>query len=167
MTRSRTKLLLVFALISCAFHANAESWRIYHNTRFGATAQIPANWSMDPAPENNDGRSFTSPDKRAKIVIAGIFAGTPRPDEDIALRAKPNDGEVVTYEKRGIRWIVVSGTKGNVIFYRKSILTCGNSIWNDFSIEYPFAEKEKYDALVKHVAASLHGGNGYDAEECG
>ncbi len=119
---------------------------------------------MDRPPDNNDGRSFTSPDKRAKIVIAGIRGDVL--NEDIELRANPNDGEIVTYEKRGPRWIVVSGIKGKMIFYRKSILTCGDSIWNDLSIEYPATEKEKYDMLVKHVSASLLGGPGYDADEC-
>jgi serine/threonine-protein kinase len=153
----------IAALITSGAHA--ETWRTYHNTRFGTTAQYPAGWTMGPPPQNNDGREFSSPDKRASIVIAGIFSTLPREDE-IASRAKPEDGETITYAKRGAGWIVVSGTKGDIIFYRKSTLTCGDTIWNDLSIEYPAADKAKYDALVEHVSASLRGGSGYDAEKC-
>lgn len=166
MLASRAGIALAFVLIACTVCVAAEGWRTYRNSRFGATAQFPANWAMDPEPDNNDGRSITSPDKRAKIVIAGIRAEIDAPDDDIALRAKPNEGEVITYQKRAKGWIVVSGTRGDTIFYRKSILTCGGSIWNDLSIEYPSADQEKYDALVKRVSASLRGGKGYDANDC-
>ena len=127
--------------------AHAETWRTYHNTRFGTTAQFPAGWTMGQPPANNDGRDFSSPDKRATMVVSGIFSTQPREDE-FASRAKPDEGETITYEKRGAGWIVVSGTKGDMIFYRKSILTCGDTIWNDLSIEYPATDKAKYDALV-------------------
>ena len=166
MVGSRAGIAFAFVLIVCNVCAGAEGWRTYTNTRFGAAAQVPANWAMDPEPDNNDGRSFTSPDKRAKIVIAGIRAEIVAPDEDMALRAKPNDGEVITYQKRAKGWIVVSGTRGETIFYRKSILTCRGSIWNDLSIEYPSADQGKYDALVKRVSASVRGVKGYDTNGC-
>ncbi len=166
MARSRTGVLL-FALLLGGSRAGAETWRIFHNDRFGATAEVPAAWRMDPAPENNDGRSFSSPDGRAKIVVSGIRAEIGSLEEDKAIRLKPDVGEVVTYEKRGGGWIVVSGTRGDTIFYRKSILTCGDSIWDDLSIEYPAAEAGKYAALVKRVSASLRGGKAYDADGCG
>jgi hypothetical protein len=76
--------------------------------------------------------------------------------------AKPLIGETITYEKRGPEWIVVSGTKGDRIFYKKSILTCHDTIWNDLWSEYPDADKQKYEALVTHVSASLHTGESYE-----
>jgi hypothetical protein len=75
----------------------------------------------------------------------------------MAFKAEPAEGETISYEKRGPRWIAVSGTLGDRIFYRKSILTCGDAIWNDVSIAYPAIDKEKYDALVAHVSARLSG----------
>lgn len=161
MSSLKAKFALASIAIIVAASAGAETWRTYHNTRFGTTAEVPANWKMGPPPENNDGRAFSSPDGRAKIIISGIFHVLPH-QEEVAVHLKPGEGETITYKKQGSNWIVVSGIKGDEIFYRKSILSCRDTIWNDVSIEYPAAEKEKYDPLVARVAASLREGRGYD-----
>jgi hypothetical protein len=49
---------------------------------------------MGPQPQNNDGRSFTSPDKRAEIAISGIFANVSSNDE-LASRLIPSDDNLV------------------------------------------------------------------------
>jgi serine/threonine-protein kinase len=157
----RSTIILAFAASLLTLSAQAEGWRSYHNTRFGVTAEAPADWTMGAAPENNDGRVFVSPDKSAEIVISGIFSISPR-EEEIASRLVPNEGETVTYKKRGAASVVVSGIKGDRIFYRKSMLSCHGAIWNDLSIEYPASEKAKYDAVVAHLASSLRPGSGYD-----
>lgn len=134
--------------------ASAESWRAYHNARFGTTAEVPEGWRMGAPPENNDGRVFTSPDGRAQIIVSGMFSIGPR-SEEFALRLGPLEDEIIEYDRRGRDWLVVSGVKGEKIFYRKSLLSCRDTIWNSVFLEYPASEKDKYDALVAHVAASL------------
>ena len=62
--------------------------------------------------------------------------------------------------------VVVSGTKGDSIFYRKSILSCRDQVWNSVSIEYPAAEKKAFDAIVTHVAGSLKAGQSEQVAEC-
>jgi hypothetical protein len=152
------KHFLALLAIFFAFGANAETWRTIHTTRFGATAEVPASWVMDPPPENDDGRSFWSPNGRAEIIVSGIFAlGETIADK---MASEPEIGQTITYIKRGPGWIVISGTKGERIFYEKSILTCHDKIWNDLWIEYPEAEKHNYDALVTHVSATLHAAKG-------
>jgi hypothetical protein len=159
---------MVSALAAVAFalsgwSAKAETWRRYHNTRFGVTADYPAGWEMEPAPENNDGRVFVSPDGRARVTISGIFALDSRAEE-FAAKARPFQGETVTFKARNGDWIVVSGARGSVIFYRKALLSCKDTVWNDLQIEYPADDKAKYDSLVAHIAASLKPGSGYDAQ---
>ncbi|MCI4677638.1 hypothetical protein K9U39_03065 [Rhodoblastus acidophilus] len=160
----RTVLALASAgMILTGWGAAAAQWRLYHNSRFGATADYPADWKVEPAPENNDGRAFTSSDGRARLTISGIFALEGR-EEEFAEKARPLEGETVTYTARKGDWIVVSGLRGGKIFYRKAILSCGNKVWNDLDIEYPKAEKAKYDAVVAHLADSLRPGSGYDTD---
>jgi hypothetical protein len=165
MTELRTVLLLASIAILLTSGARAESWRSYHNTRFGTTADVPANWTMGPEPENNDGRKFTSPDKHAEITISGIYPNIAT-DDELASRLETGEGETIKFKKRQGKWVVVSGTKGDRIFYGKTLLSCGDSIANDLWIEYPAVEKEKYDALVAHVAASLRPGRGYGVTKC-
>lgn len=151
---------VLFAILA-ASSASAWSWRVYHNERFGTTAAVPADWRMGAPPENNDGRIFTSPDGRAEIVVSGMLSIGPR-SEEFALRLGPLDGEIIEYERRGRDWVVVSGVNGERIFYRKSLLSCGDTIWNSVFLQYPANEKEKYAPLVAHVAASLRAGKGYE-----
>ena len=92
-------------------------------------------------------------DVDGEIIISGIFHVLPR-KEEVAIHLEPGEGETITYKKEGSNWIIVSGIKGQKIFYRKSILSCRDTIWNDVSIEYPAAEKEKYDPLVSHARGS-------------
>ncbi|MGA8172082.1 MAG: hypothetical protein WB816_14795 [Methylocystis sp.] len=123
-------VILAFAASLLTSGARAGDWRVYHNDRFGVTADAPADWITDPPPANNDGQVFVSPDKRARLTISGILVISPR-EEDFASLLAPNDGETVTYKKRGSASVIVSGIKGDRIFYRKSILSCRGGIWND------------------------------------
>jgi hypothetical protein len=155
--------LVASATMAAALPARAEAWRTYYNDRFGVTADYPADWKMAPPPDNNDGRIFDSPDGAAQVIINGSHV-LDDPADELAERAKGYDGETVTYVKKGSNWVVVSGVKDGRIFYRKSLLSCGNEVWNNVSIEYPAADKDKYDALVAHVAASLKSGPGYQTK---
>jgi serine/threonine-protein kinase len=152
---------LAAALLLLAGPALAEDWRSYHNDRFGPTAEYPAAWKMEPEPENNDGRQFSSPDGDASVSIYGHFAMDSRAEE-MARKAEADDGETVTYSAKGANWVVLSGTRGEKIFYRKSLLSCGDQVWNTLTVEYPAQDKSKYDKLVAHMAASLRPGMGYN-----
>jgi hypothetical protein len=160
MRRLRATLLCASVAILFAPPAGAETWRTYHNVRFGQTAEVPADWSMEPPLENDDGRVFSSPNKRATITVSGIRAlGSYQ--EEMTNQAEPYQGETISYTRRGDRWIVASGTKDDNIFYRKSILTCRDTIWNSIYIVYPKGDKEKYDKLVARVSASLTHDHGF------
>lgn len=161
----RGLLAIAAALVFVSVAVAAPGWSAYHNARFGTTADVPAGWKMEPPPENDDGRIFVSPDGTARIIVSGILALS-SPDEEMARKLEAPQGGVITYSRRGGRWAVVSGLKGDRIFYAKSILSCGDQVWNDLWIEYPAADKAKYDALVAHVAASLRSGEGYQAKDC-
>ncbi|MCW2282555.1 serine/threonine-protein kinase [Rhodoblastus acidophilus] len=149
------------ALVLLAGPALADSWRSYHNDRFGPTADYPAGWTMEPEPENNDGRRFASPDGDASVSIYGHFALDSR-EEEMARKAEADEGETVAYSAKRANWVVLSGTRGDRIFYRKALLSCGDQVWNNISIEYPAQDKAKYDKLVAHMAASLRPGIGYN-----
>ncbi|WP_244635080.1 hypothetical protein [Methylosinus sp. C49] len=160
MRRSRASLILMTATVAallCAGPSQAEAWIAYRNARFGTTADLPKGWTMGEAPENDDGRVFTSPDRQAEIAVYGGYRAFQK-DQEFADRLAPGEGESVTYAKKGKDWVVVSGTKGDRIFYRRSLLSCRGEIWNNVSIEYPASQKKKFDALVTRVSRSLRAG---------
>ena len=145
----------------------ASSWRSYHNERFGTTADVPADWRAGEPPENGDGLAFTSPDGERRSpsraastspdTIAEAFATlearrtTARRSPTITATSAPSSSPA---------------RSGDRIFYRKSILSCRDKVWNSVSIEYPAAEKKAYDALVTHVAGSLKAGASEQVAEC-
>jgi len=79
---------------------------------------------------------------------------------------QPSQGETISYRHRERRVVVVSGRHGERIFYRKSILSCRDNVWNNVSIEYPAARKAEFDALVTRVAHSLRPGRSAQVKEC-
>jgi hypothetical protein len=135
--------------------ARAETMRLYANPRFGAIAEVPGDWRADPPPENGDGQRFTSPDGLATITISGILNIGDTVEAAMREEEQPGAGETITYRQRSGRALITSGTRGSEIFYRKSLLVCGDRIWNHVSLEYPAAQKAHYDSLVARIAGSL------------
>jgi hypothetical protein len=141
--------------------ADATTWRTYHNPRFGTTADVPADWIAQPPPENGDGLVFVPSDHRAQIVVSGIL-NMGSIAAEIASRIKPSEDERITYSKVGVSSVVVSGFKGkDRIFYRRSMMSCKNQIWNSVAIEYPASEKLTFDPVVQRASSSLRGGSGW------
>ncbi len=160
----RTRPILGAALLALVVNAaHAQSLRSYSNARFGTTAATPSDWKMQPPPGNDDGRVFMSPDGEASITISGILMISSFAQE-VDERLQPAADESITYKVANRNVVVVSGFRGDRIFYRKSLLGCG--VANDLAIEYPAAKKARYDALVGQVAASLRPGQGYQVSGC-
>jgi hypothetical protein len=152
MIRTLALALILFAGV-CP--AQADGFRLYSNPRFGATAEVPSEWRADPPPENGDGQIFRSPDGRGSLTISGILRVEATPEEAMKEEELPSEGENIAYHTHGRRLVVVSGFNGDKIFYRKSLLVCGDRIWSHIYLEYPAAQKTDYDAIVAHIAQSL------------
>jgi hypothetical protein len=148
--------ILALLLFPALASARAETYRTYSNPRFGATADVPSNWRAEPPPENGDGLIFKSPDGTASATVSGRLNIDDSVEAAMQEALQPNQGETISYHQSGKNWVVVSGVDGDKIFYRKSMLVCRDQIWNDVDLEYPAAQKSAYDALVRHVAGSLH-----------
>jgi hypothetical protein len=171
MNRSLQKWLcaaLLLASISALCPASAEQgYRTYRNARFGVSADVPSDWKPGPEPENGDGLVFSSPDGTATITVSGILnADNESASKVMAEEQRAGDGETVVYRKAGARQAVISGTRGATIFYRKSMLSCGDQVLNHLVIEYPAAQKQAFDALVSHVAGSMRTPPGAQISKC-
>jgi hypothetical protein len=64
------------------------------------------------------------------------------------------DGEQITHLRGERTWIEVSGFKGDRIFYRKSLLACGGTSWQEVALEYP-AEAQSMNGFVDRVAKGV------------
>jgi serine/threonine-protein kinase len=153
-------------LLAFAGAAPAADYRGYANARFGTAADVPTGWRADPEPANGDGLVFRSPDGKASVTVSGSLHVWDSIDEAMKIYEEPQQGETITYRHREPRVLVVSGTRGDTIFYARHILSCRDQIWNSVHIEYPAAQKAAYDAMVTHIARSLHGGPNGTVPKC-
>jgi serine/threonine-protein kinase len=137
--------------------SKSGAWQRYANARFGTRAEVPKDWSKGPEPENGDGLAFTSTDKSASVTVFASYNSFGSIYEAFQIFRTQKGAEVTYLHQKG-DLSIVSGTRGDRIFYQKSVLTCGEQIWNSIFIKYPAARKEDFAPLVTHVAASLKGG---------
>ena len=156
MTRPVRATLFSLCVASLVPHTtHAAEWRTYTATRFGAIADVPRDWVMDPPPDNDDGRLFRSPNRQAQIVIGGSYI-----TDDVASALRDAvSGIGLTYKRIGSDWAVASGVEGSRIFYRRSVIACHNRIINTVEITYPLSQKQAFDPLLStylnHCTAPL------------
>ncbi len=162
MKSSFIALSIISALASAAV---AADWQSYVNERFGAAADVPADYKAGEAPVNDDGLSFTSPEGDAKISIWGAFATVNEESfTDYAKRLVSydrDDGWNVSYSAGKDDWFAFSGSKADRIFYEKIIQACNGEIANHVRLEYPVARKSEFDPIVTHVTKSLRSEKGW------
>jgi hypothetical protein len=146
----RLAIALVFALI--AFRcAQAQELHAYNEPRFGTTARVPGSWRSEPIRDQSgaSGHHFFSPDDLTWVSVFGLSV----PPGVTVHVAAPE--ERVTYRADGARWSVRSGLKGDRIFYRKALLSCGGRVAHLVTFEYPAERKRKHDWLVTLMSRSL------------
>jgi len=162
----RKPLALVLLLASTTLAIAGQQYQSYFNDRFGVTADVPQGWTSGEAPDNNDGLTWTSPDGTAQLAIYGGFQVLDSLEEAFGIQADLGDGATTTYKAKGKHGLTVSGLKGDKIVYRRSLLSCKDTVWNTVEITYPKAQKAAFDPIVAHVAASLKPGTGFSNGDC-
>ena len=140
----------------------ADDWRTYQNERYGTTIEYPASFKPLPPPDAGDGRKFESTDGGAFAVFASFNAE----DYDLAkyrdfILKNLDAGSFVTYQANGTDWFVVSGSRGDDIFYEKHLLSHRGEMTEGLVISYPARLKETYDPIVARMAKSFRSGSGF------
>ena len=144
LTRMRHTTLIVLLSLLISLPAHAQR----------APSPVPPGWTQEEADPETRTRRFASPNGRAWLQTRQTFADRSAVDQDmddIAYR----DGEQITYQKRGRTWIAVSGYWGDQIFYRKSNLACGGTVWHHIEFGYPRQDKKRMDAAVARMAHGM------------
>ena len=139
-----------------------ETWRSYVNSRFGTSIAYPARFKAGRPPENDDGQSFTAEDG-AELAVWGSLNALEHdlPALETFLRENLKQNERVTYRAAGKNWLVLSGTRGDRLFYTRYLLSHRNAIENAFEISYPASRSADYQAIVARLGNSLKAGRGY------
>ena len=159
--------LMMASMVALSPVSAEQGYRNYRNARFGVSADVPSDWKAGREPDNNDGLVFSSPDGAATITVSGILNADDELASAVIVEEQgAGDGETITYRKASARQVVISGIRGAVIFYRKTMLSCNDQVINHLVIEYPAGQKQAFDALVTHVAASMRTSPGAQIPNC-
>ncbi|HCL79398.1 MAG TPA: hypothetical protein DIC53_05445 [Synergistaceae bacterium] len=153
----RTSLLfVVLALVTLLFAARVEAvWDgSYVNGRFGWSVTVPAEFGMDPAPDNDDGRRFYDRDG-CSITVWGehnVLEAT----LESAMEEEEGNFDSVASRKKGDEWFILSGDKGeNTLCVKRYV---GEGAIYTLQMEYPSELREHYDPLVAEVLQSFSPG---------
>ncbi len=138
------------------FEPIGGGWEVYVNDRYGTSLTFPADiFAPAEPPENGDGRRFHSDDATLEVYawenVEGESAGS------LKRRLVGTQGYTeVTYSPSGASWLVLSGYRGDNIFYEKYFFRSGEV--HGFGMEFPAAEKPFYAPIVERIEDSFRAG---------
>ena len=138
------------------FEPIGGGWQAYVNDRFGTSLAFPANiFTPAEAPENGDGRRFHSEDATLEVYAWENV------DNETATSLKNrlvgSEGYTeVTYSPTGRSWLVLSGYRGDNIFYEKYFFRGGEV--HGFGMEFPASAKPHYAPIVERIENSFRAG---------
>jgi len=128
----------------------APGWVTYVNALSGASLIYPEGL-FEPLPsENGENQRFISRDGEAElefIVLPRAPGQTPRSLQRSLIGREGY--EQVTYHPRGRSWFVLSGYRGDRVYYEKYMFA-GDSV-QAFAIAYPERLRQTYDPVVEAV----------------
>jgi hypothetical protein len=144
------------AALADRFEPVGGGWELYVNERFGTSLTFPASiFTPDEPPANGDGRKMHSSDATLEVYtwhnVDGETAGS------LKNRLLGSDGYTdVTYSPSGQSWLVLSGYRGDNIFYEKYFFQ--NDMVSGFGMEFPEAAKPRYAPIVERIEDSFEAG---------
>jgi hypothetical protein len=142
-----------------------DGWTTYKSDEFGYSLYYPsAYFQPQGIAAPGEPKSFLSPDGKAKLVVSGADN-----DENFTLAAYRatilNDFggyDRLDYSPKGQSWFVLSGYRGDNIYYQKVIFSCRGRIINALSITFPADEKPRYEGLIEVIEDGFRPGRGAD-----
>ena len=130
-----------------------HAWKTYTNERFGFSVCYPSDLlQLEAAPDNNDGQTFVG-SNGAKIAAWGSWNATDwtladsvREDE----KSLASEAGKVTYKVIRGGFYVISGRKGDQIFYKRTVLANGK--FSAVELTYPAADNALWNAISARVS---------------
>jgi hypothetical protein len=126
-----------------------HAWKTYTNERFGFSVCYPSDLlQLEAAPDNNDGQTFVG-SNGAKIAAWGSWNAT---DQTLADSAREDEKSLghVTYKAIREGFYVISGRKGDQIFYKRTALANGK--FSAVELTYPAADSALWNAISARVS---------------
>ena len=148
--------LLMTGFLATEALARDLRWTLYEDNEFGCVLDYPASLFSPEASNPDQPRRFSSENSDAYFRIQGVENAngwSPRAIREKYLSADmPGD---VTYDRTKSDFVVLSGYRGESIFYTKVAVSTDRSSACIFEITYPRVQKKAFDKIVTRMSRSL------------
>jgi hypothetical protein len=162
----RAKILPAIAALASAItglpaSATVSGWALQTDPDLGFRYSYPPEVF---SPIEGDGKPyfhyFASPSAQAKFLVGGWNNAKGQSPERFKQWLIENVGgyDETTYRPRGRSWFVLSGYRGDSIYYEKVMFSCGGSLVNVFAITYPVNQRDMYDPIVERMENTFQPG---------
>ena len=140
----RAVLVSVALAVALPAAADASPWALQTDPDIGFRYSYPVEAF---SPLEGDGKPyfhyFASRSSDAKFLVGGWNNTRAQSPEGLKRWLIENVGgyDETTYRPRGRSWFVLSGYRGDSIYYEKVMFSCGGSLVNVFAITYPVDQR--------------------------
>jgi hypothetical protein len=146
-----------------------QDWSTYRNERYGFQLAYPGGLFLQketPRPEN--GALWTTADGAARLIAtaaANEAAGTLASYREFVMAETYADARF-DYAPVKATWFVLSGQKGDMIFYERIDFVCQGRFIYGWQLNYPASQRRKFDLIVEAIHRSYKVGRG-EGGSCG
>jgi len=145
----------IIALCTASSAASASGWTTYRIPESGTSVDIPASIFTEPAGKPDGyGQRFRSADGSADLTVQAVVNQQGLSPAQFLARKNPPSG--IIYKRITPSFFVVSSVKRDKIWYNRCNFARGQV--HCVLINYPAAQKRRWDAVVTRISHSLHGG---------
>lgn len=147
-------------LIATSVHA-ASGWQRERDPGLGFTFSYPS--ALFNRLEGDGKPSFyyfASQDGDARFLTGG-WSNSPHATPERFkqwLLAHAGGYDEVTYRPRGRSWFVLSGYRGDQIYYEKVMFSCQGRVVNVFAMAYPTSKRNVFDPVVERMEDNFRPG---------
>jgi hypothetical protein len=148
--------------------AQTLSWSVYLDDDYGCRLEYPSSVFAAGPRELDDPLQFSGPNEETYFRILGVDNASGRTPADIkAEYLRSNIPDEITYERTKREFLVLSGYRGESIFYTKVSVSKDGKIACILEITYPRKDKRKFDDIVTRMSRSFaHRSNVQLLSEC-
>ncbi|MBH5398750.1 hypothetical protein HZZ13_13240 [Bradyrhizobium sp. CNPSo 4010] len=151
----KTLVAAIIALCATSSIASANGWRTYRIPQSGTSVDIPASIFTEPAGKPDGyGQQFRSSDGSADLTVQAVENWQNLSPAEFLAKKNPPSG--IIYKRITSNFFVVSSIKRDKIWYDRCNFSRGYV--HCVLINYPAAEKRRWDAVVTRISRSLRGG---------
>ena len=153
-TLAFSAILLSVAAASLPAGEARAAWASESDPELGFTFSYPS--ELFNRAEGDDKPSFhyfASEDSQAKFLVGGWDNSAGQSPETLKRWMMENVGgyDELTYRPRGRSWFVLSGYRGDKIYYEKVMFSCAGQLVSVFAITYPVDQRDTYDPVVERM----------------